>query len=295
MRAGAVAAVILAPSAFGAVGCSYVLGVDADRYVADSADAGDAAPGAADWSCLDQPRGNVDPAQNVAATVTVIDYVEPSTTLHDPDGGPGFFTIAGEWLPGVAVQVCSLRDARCTQTTTQPMLTDDAGAARFALPGDFDGYFDIQRSDLVSATLYPGRLVPGDTIADFTAYELRPADLPYLLGDPPPIPVLGADANVGVVFVEVFDCQDNQAPGVAMSYSNMGSHTTPFYFINGLPFLASAATATDSYGQAGAVNVPVGSTMITATRSSDQKTVGTVSVDIRAGGLVVALIRARAH
>jgi hypothetical protein len=307
MRAGAATLAILGAGILAAAGCSTVLGVDANRYLAtddapvvetpdaaaEAADPGQAMmQPAPDWSCLGALR-EIDPTQHVTVTVTVIDEIPYSASQRDVDGGSGLATVDGRWLPGVAVRPCSLRDTDCMEGQNT-VVTDDAGRAKFTLPGDFAGFFAVERLDLVPATLYPGRLIPGENSAAFTALTMFPAELDDLLGEMPTISVLGADAGLGVAIVTTYDCQDHQARDISVSYTGVGLQTVPYYFQDGLPVPVPQANATDDYGQAGAINLPAGSMMVTAKRISDQRTVGSASVGIRPGGLSVVLIRARA-
>ncbi len=305
MRVGAVALAVTGAGVLATAGCSTVLGIDPDRYLANdpvgSGDAPDAAAdGAAtpDWDCLDQPRGKVDPNQRLTVTLVVMDELKDSVSGGDVDGGSDLDTVDGDWLSGVSVRPCSLRDTECMEDgggggigyfDPNAVLTDDAGRAPFDLPGDFAGFFEMYRADLVPATLYPGRMIPGENAVSFPVYTLKLPELDELFSQTGAV----LDAGAGSAIITVYDCQDHEAAGVSLSYTNQGPNTVPFYFAVGLP--NTKTTQTDDYGQAGAVNLPTGNVMVTAKRSSDQKTVGNVSFNVRPGGLSLGLIRARAH
>jgi hypothetical protein len=298
-------------------GCSAVLGIDADRYLAaprETADAGtdgssdaapdgssDAAPTGLDdarndaalidpWACLSQPPEVLDPDLQVTVTVQVMNAVDYSVAAGSVYGGSDLDTISGSWLPGVSIRPCDLLDPDCT-TAPKAVVTNDAGMAVFELTGAFEGFFDLRRSDLVPATLYPGNLLAGQTTATVPAYGIRPGALEAIAQNADVS--LELDAGVGHAFVTIYDCQDHQAAGVVLAYENQGASAIPFYFDNGLP--NPAATETDGYGLGGAINVQVGTLTVTATLATSGARVGTRSFDVRPGALTFAWIRVRSH
>jgi hypothetical protein len=310
MRPGA-ARVLVGAGFLAGVGCSAVLGVDADRYVAlDKDAASDAAvvavrdAGAADsqdgsdassiqpWDCLNRPPEELDPDLHVDLKVQVMDAIQPSTSAGAIDGGSDLDTVTGTWLSGVAVRHCAMLDPDC-RNGSSIVLTSEAGVAEFDLTGDFSGFFDLRRSDLVPATLYPGHLLAGQAMANFPAFLIRPMEIQDLAGSSDTTVILDADAGVGHAVVTIYDCQDHQAPGVAVTYSLTGPEAVSFYFEDGLP--STVATETDGFGLAGIVNVPVGTMMAKATLASNGSPVGSATFDIRAGALTFAWIRVRTH
>jgi hypothetical protein len=270
--------------------CSTVLGIDANRTV------GSSAPDAATdpWGCLAAPDQDLDPEEHVTLTLIVMDGAEQSTSAGAIDGGSDLDTVSGTWLPGVSVRACSLRDLDCDDGDASTTATDGTGGATFHLMETFNGFFEMSRSDLVPATLYPGNLLTGQSVVSFPAYDVSPAELQGLamlvtsnsLG-------LDPTGAVGHALVTVYDCQDHQAPGVALTYSASGSQTAPFYFENGLP--SGTATKTDGYGLGGALNVPVGSVTVTGAHAADGRSVGMTTFQVRPGALTFAWIRARTH
>jgi hypothetical protein len=293
-------------------GCSTVMGIDADRYVAVDKDAAadasaedprDAAletttainqrDGGVDaaavgpWDCLNQPPEKLDPDLHVDVKVQVMDAIQPSTAAGAIDGGSDLDTVTGDWLPGVSVRVCTVLDPDC-QNASKPVLTNEAGIAEFDLTGDFSGFFDLRRSDLVPATLYPGHLLAGQMTASVPAYGIRPTAFQALAMSADTTVILGADAGV-----TIYDCQDHQASGVSLTYSPSDPGAVPFYFYGGLP--SAQATETDGYGLGGIVNVPTGTLMVKATLASNMTPVGSAAFDVRPGALTFAWIRARSH
>jgi hypothetical protein len=198
--------------------------------------------------------------------------------------------------------VCELRDPMCLGALTAST-TDDAGTVRFDLAGDFTGFFDLRRDDLVPTTLYPGSLLPGDTTCGLPSFGITPSDLSALARTITPEPiVLAADGGAGHALVTIYDCADHQAPGVSVAYSTTGPQTVPFYFKGGLP--TTAADQTDGYGLAGAINVPQGPLTVTASLTGDGgaptmtppgTALGTTTFDVRPGAITLAWIRVRSH
>jgi hypothetical protein len=305
--------------------CSTVLGIEADRTVGVPADASIDAPadatvdapadappdpqvdaavdaGAArdPWACIFEPHGPADPNAHVAVTLRVMDGVAASTAAGAVDGGSDLDTISGTWLPGVAVRACDLRDPLCLDSTTA-LTTDVQGAVTFDVTGDFAGFFDLRRSDLVPATLYPGRLVAGVTAVSYPAYSVTPQEIWELGKTITMHPVsLAPDGGLGHTVVTIYDCEDHQAPGVAVTYAVLGPKGMPFYFKGGLP--TTAVAQTDSYGLAGAINVPEGTLTVTAMLTGDGgaptsapagTTLGSTTFDVRPGAITFAWIRVR--
>ncbi len=316
MAPGAVRALFGAGLLAGA-GCSMVMGIDADRYVAVEKDAADdtstagprdaavetttvisprdgggdaAAVGA--WDCLNQLPEELDPDLQVDVKMQVMDAIQPSTAAGAVDGGSDLDTVTGAWLPGVSVRVCAVLDPDC-QNAPKAVLTSEAGIAEFDLTGDFAGFFDLRRSDLVPATLYPGHLLAGQKTASVPAYGIRPTAFQDLAMSAGTTVILGADAGVGHAVVTIYDCQDHQAQGVSLTYSPSDPRAVPFYFNGGLP--SADATETDGYGLAGIVNVQTGTLMVKATLAANMTPVGSATFDVRPGALTFAWIRARSH
>jgi hypothetical protein len=295
-------------------GCSTLLGVENDRYVAvkedassgdrgdaGSADSGEDAPihidatseaiPAGQWDCLNDV-GQSDLSAPIDVTVVVFNPEFSSISLSAVDGGSDLDTVSATWLPGVAVRPCTLIDTRCMDAQ-DAALTDEAGRAEFNLAADFSGFFELRRTDLVPGALYPGRFVAGESAVNFPAYGITPTLFETLAESTGTQVDLAADAGVGHAVVTIYDCQDHQAPGVSLTYDNLGHQSVPFYFSGGLPSISE--TATDSYGLGGAVNVPVGVLKVSATLPLNPAPIASITVDIRPGSISYALIRVRSH
>jgi hypothetical protein len=309
---GAVGRSLVAAAIVAVAGCSTVLGIESDRVVGDPADAstdapadaspyaGDAGAAADPWACVFEAHPPPDPDMHVAVTLRVMDGVAPSTAAGTIDGGSDLDTVSGTWLPGVAVRSCDLRDPLCLDSPTT-LISDDSGTVTFDLKGDFSGFFDLHRNDLLPATLYPGRLLAGVTAVSYPAYGITPSEVWALARTITNRPIaLGTDGGLGHAIVTIYDCQDHQAPGVEVAYGALGAQTVPFYFHGGLPSVAIGQT--DGYGLAGAVNVPDGTLTVTATLTGDGgapttappgTVLGSATFDVRPGAITFAWIRVR--
>jgi hypothetical protein len=287
---------LLGAGVLAAAGCSTVLGVDPDRYLASEDEGGEDQDGPAilteAWACTRAPMEVLDPALHVDLKLVVMDATRPATSVGSIDGGSDLDTVSGDWLSGVSVRPCALLDPGCLEAPA-PVLTDDAGRAEFHLTGDFAGFFDIRRSDLVPATLYPGHFLASQSMVSFPAYGITPAGAQGLAAATRTPLNLSGDSGMGTALVTIYDCQDHQAAGVSYSYDNLGPHGVPFYFTGGLP--DTSVTETDAYGLGGAANVPVGTMKVTARLVDTTTVLGSASFGVRAGSLTFAWVRVRSH
>jgi hypothetical protein len=285
--------------------CQLIAGIQ-DRTVDPIVDVPDSGAGVHDaapdtvapsgpWGCVSAPPEKLDPSLQVAARLQVFSAVQPSEASGMVDGGSDLNTVSATWLPGVSVVMCILRDPGCSHPTpTPPALTDDGGSATFQLTGDFSGFFSLTRPDLVPFSFYPGNLLAGATSTNLPTYGIDPGNFSVLAAAVTTSPLsFDQDGGLGHTFVNVYDCEDHQAPGVTLTYSNGGPETATFYMKDGLP--NTMATETDAYGIGGAVNMPVGNLTIKATLASNLMPLGSAVVLIRPGALTNAWIRIRTH
>jgi hypothetical protein len=302
---------LVAIAALAAGGCATVLGIDSDRQVAsgeagadaaagDAAGKTDAGPPSGPWDCLQRPDQILDPQLHVDVTVVMTDPLGLSVSANQIDGGSDLVTVSGTWLTGVAIQSCDLRDTECL-AGRQQTVTDDAGRATFHETGDFRGYFDMRRADLVPVTLYPGNLLAGATTEEFPAYTLNGISFAALARDSTPVaPCLDPAGDAGHALVTIYDCNDHQAAGVHVDYSALTDASVPFYLSAGLPSLT--AQATDSFGLAGAINLPIGTVTASASFAGDggdgsvmSPAFGRIRFDVHPGAISLAFIRVRSH
>jgi hypothetical protein len=288
-----------------AQGCSAILGVESDRHVVVQGDTGDFVPdvgapdagvdaavpvGVGPWDCLGHTVPN-DPSTQVDLSVLLFDPLQSSTAAGSVDGGSDLDTVNYTPLPGVALQLCAVRDPNCS-APSPTILSDDAGIALFRIQGDFVGFFELSRDDLLPASFYPGKLLANQATAVFPTYDFTPSGFRALAGTVTTSPLaLDRDGGLGHAFITIYDCQDHQAAGVSLTIDNSTPQTVLFYTENGLP--TSKAKQTDNFGLTGAVNVPVGSLTVHATLAATLVPIGTANIIIRPGAITFAWVRAR--
>lgn len=301
MRGVARAAAAAAIGSALAVGCTSILGIEPNRYLAADASAGphgDAASADAHpdpWGCLGAgPPGGTTP---VAITLIVMDGLQPEVSAGSVDGGSDLVTVSGTYLPGISVSACSVLDPSCMGSSTITQMTDGAGRATFHLDTSFGGFFAMKgmlgTDTAIPVSLYPGTFLPADDGTSIPAYELSLTGLMVLTSTVTTAPLaLGDDAGAGHLLVNVYDCQDHQATGVKIAYSNPGSGV-PFYFMGGIP--SPMANETDNFGLAGAIDVPLGTQTITATLAGKGTQVGSATVLVRPGQITWAWVRVRSQ
>jgi hypothetical protein len=263
-----------------------------DAGVSDALDAGDVAVPTGPWRCLGAPPEVLDPNAKIAVTLIVLDALQPIATAG-PTGGSDLALVAGVALAGVTVRACNPLDPLCNTPATTPALTDDAGVAQLTLPGDFIGFYSLSRADVVPTDFYLGQPMSGVAAESFPAPILTKTGV-QLLSQSLGVGVdLSPDASVGMVFFNAYDCDDRHASGVTFTLSNTDPQTVAWYINNGLP--TTTAKETDNLGAAGAVNVPVGQLVVTATLVDGNRALGSSNVLIHPGAATIAYVRVRTH
>jgi hypothetical protein len=243
------------------------------------------------WACLDQPAQVTDTSP-VAITFKAYDVINPITTAGSM-GGSDFTVLSFVPLPGIAIEGCNALDPSCASPVTSPVTSDDAGEATLTVPDNFNGYFTLTGAGYLPFDLFTGPLLADASTFAPPVSMITPVAAISLADAIGAAPDLDAGANVGAVFVAIYDCSDRYAAGVSFSISSTTAATVPFYIASGLP--SARATETDSSGTWGAVDVPVGSLKVTATLAATNQTLGTIDVFVHAGGSATAWIRARTH
>jgi hypothetical protein len=272
---------------------SLLLGACHSSEVTLTPDAGSGGFDAAGpWGCLDQPP-EVTTASPVTITFEMFDAIYPVTTAG-PTGGSDLTVISFDPLSGVSIEACDPGDLLCSTPVTPIVTTEDAGVATLTVPGNFTGFFKFTAAGYLPSYTYQGNFLADASTLAPPAAMLAPADAITLAGSLGAIVDLDAGSSVGLVFFEVYDCFDRHGAGVQFALStDAGPTTVPFYLADGLP--SGTATETDSVGAAGAVNVPVGPMTITATLAATNQTLGSITVNVRAGGTTSGWVRARTH
>lgn len=210
------------------------------------------------WGCLGRVEWPAPPTRLVVLSLPLLDLV------------------TGDALPGVTARACSKLDADCDHPLTTDSVSDGAGIVVLTVEAGFDGYIELRSAATQPALffLYP------PVVADLQAPALplfRVDDFQSVAqasGNPP-------IADYGHVFVGARDCQGSPAAGVSLSGFDLGPLVSLFYLVDGLP--VAAATATDSSGRAGFVNVAPSTVVVVGTLAASGQRVGEVSLRVRPG------------
>lgn len=230
-------------------------GTEAQRSVSSG---GASVGSGADWSCLDDP-----PATNSNTSGT--QSVSYSVPLRSLFGAP---------LANVTTRICLPADPTCST----PLSTVDGLAPGDVLvvqvPEGFNGFLEIKADAHIPYLVYMRRPVVRDMVDDS----------PFLLTPINGVTQLATLLNVEVVpelaliAISAVDCAWKGVAGVTFS-NDLGGRA--FYFIDGLPNVN--ASATDSQGYGGFINVPIRVTEIEGHIQADGRLVGARTVLPRVG------------
>ena len=263
--------------AFGLGGCSLL--VDSDRLQCKSdRDCTQRGPAFADAVCIDswctlEPRWScLGTAQDSAVTSGAF-----PVTLHLQD------IQTQQPLAGVQARLCRKSDVHCTEPAAEAVLSDALGVVRFAIDFEeptqkFAGFVQLLRDDLVPA-LYVFN-PPIEHAVDLAAVQLLSESGAEILARQ-----IGASVEPqrGSLLLSAFDCNGEPAAGVMVSTDDADEQAAPFYSAAGLP--VTDASATDTSGYAGLVNVSPGTIAVTGRLALNQRSLGTVSLPIQAGSI----------
>ena len=180
-------------------------------------------------------------------------------------------------LSSMKVRVCGASDIKCT-TPLGEGTTNAAGLAELQLPSSFSfsftGYLEVTGADIyptllkfswnlaTETTQIVGIVKEAQFKQAITAIELEPDD------------------TRGMLQLRMLGCSSLGVSGASFSSDRQDAQTKSWYIINGFPTLS--ATATDKVGSGGIIDLPEGSTTITATRASDSVPIGRAVVPVRA-------------
>ena len=300
-----IGAAIVAALGAGAA-CANILGIDSDRHLPTTSgnDAGGPST-TGPWDCLGNPSQNPNPSENIALSIQVNNASSTTINASQIDGGSSLVAVTRTALPDVQVKECpNLADPGCMDSTAETVTTDDAGMATFNLNGAFQGFFILSRADLVPYTYYPGNpllnvsseTIPIGVLTE-SAIQGVAAVLPTENTAPSIPPPDAGPATEGMIFFGVYDCNDVYAPGVQVSLSNPTNDTFEYYATTG-DFLSTMASYTTAVAAGGFINVPPGSSTVTAriyTGTLAGTVIGTATVPVKAGAVAQVNFRTRTH
>jgi hypothetical protein len=168
------------------------------------------------------------------------------------------------------IKACEQLDINCEDPTYGPLEVMAAQPRDFIVPNGFNGFFEMQNPDTLSALLFSGRSVTADTAG--WALTMPSRTLVTELG-------LATGASVqpdlGLIIALARQCDGTPLEGVTASSSKGG---LGYYLVNFLP--DTMLTQTGPQGVAGFANVPPGVTILTGVHESGKK-FGPVSVIAR--------------
>jgi hypothetical protein len=281
---GAGAALVVAGwlGAVSFVGCSQVLGIEEDRYLAEagtdpspdaSADASDAAearpPEPPGWQCIDDPEP---PVPNGTVQVKML--------INDSSGMQSSGSLVGTPIAGATLQACDTLDLACQMPTAQAT-SDDGGIALITVPGGFDGFYQLNANGYP-----PGLIARTPQLHDESSQQgiVSASTLSLAEG------LIGVmqDPNDTIAIATVDDCSSNPAVGVTIEVGAPTANEKVVYLQNKLP--TPSATSTDVTGSAVVFNVPPGTVTLTAYLPG-HRPIRTVDALARSGWVTYAQIR----
>jgi hypothetical protein len=255
-------------------GCSLVVSSDAEQCTID---ADCAARGAdfADTTCVEHVcQTKVDPKWGCLGKV-------------EPRKPGSMVTIKLQLLDLVStapaknltVKLCSKYDPPCASPLGTPKPEAD-GFYSVTVASDFQGYYDIQG---------PGYL-PSLAFLD-PVFDEANSDISLIPASAAKSLAAGAgvtlDPDAGLVAARTVDCQSQRTSGVSVSIFPSKKETGYYLIGSGI---SPSATATDSSGNSGFVNVEPGTPTLTATRGQGGAEIGKVTTLIRAGSVTYQIV-----
>jgi hypothetical protein len=264
----------LAAGILGTSGCSLVVATDAEQCVVDA----DCTARGADfanttcvanvcqtkvdpkWGCL----GHVEPRQpgsTVAIKLQLLDLV------------------SGDPAKNLTVKLCSKYDPPCASPLGAPK-AEGMGFYSVSVASDFQGYYDIQGPGYVPSLAF---LDPVFDVAN-SDISMIPVSAEKSLAEGANVPL---DPAAGLVAARTVDCQSKRSAGVSVSIFPSDKQTGYYLIGSGI---SPSATATDSSGNSGFVNVDPGTPTLTATRGPGGAEIGKVTTLIRAGAVTYQIV-----
>jgi hypothetical protein len=261
----------LLPILLSPAGCSVVLSPGEQQCQADKDCAARGFPDSAVcssgvcvtdvWECLGHVVEPVpDPTKKVSFTVALTFTDKTPVTM-------------------ATVDVCSKLDINCTGTDPsypKGLTPGPDGSVNLTVVQGFDGFVRVSGPKVMDSRVFVGRpiITPPNVKS---VLLLEPSEYSILAAS---VAMQAADPTRGSAILLSVDCSDNSGAGVSFSCPAADSATKAFYLINQLP--APTASATDVDGFGGFFNLPVGTTVVTATLKSNGAYIGESSFQVLA-------------
>jgi len=162
-------------------------------------------------------------------------------------------------------------------------VTNDAGIVTLSVPSGYNGFLLSLWDASLPAQVYIDP--PVFRSATFEPPEMitrsEVSTLAGLLGSTLDGSAVTLNPDQGILFLSVYDCGLNLAPGVVFSMSPAGTSAVFAYSSGGL--YSTHATMSDTNGGAVVGNVPVGTVTITATIAATHRVIGAITAFSVAG------------
>ncbi|MDB4977758.1 MAG: hypothetical protein JWN48_6099 [Myxococcaceae bacterium] len=226
-----------------------------------------ACSGNADLSCLGGFTWSTTPDPSVPLHLFVVDASDQTKVQAN-----------------VKVRVCAANDVKCDSPTAQGT-TDANGLVELALPttyvGAFTGYLEV-----IGAGLYPTLLKFSWNIGQETTYLVGIVNESLFK-----LSISGLqtpqDDTRGMLQLRMLGCAGIGTKGVSFSASLMDTKSSTWYIDGVIPKFD--ALSTNEVGSGGIINVPAGTTDVTATRASDGMLVAKTAAPVRASFMTVVV------
>ncbi len=206
------------------------------------------------WACVDSAEPDAELPRTLSVTVPLI-------------------TVFGQPMPDVPTRLCRRLDPACTQPEAE-IVSDAQGLLRLQLPGDFQGYLEIEAEGFYSQLYFlPSRLEPDTTLRNAS---MSPVGVIEGLGAG-----VGAapDPERGHIVVTAETCS-GPAEGVTLSAVRADSRAIVFYVVDGVP--SGDLTATTEMGSGGYLNFPPGIASLVLSDDATSERLATLALIVRA-------------
>jgi len=244
-----------------------------------------------------EPVEDVGPGDTPAETVELPDNLACVGTIQWPEPEVATYThtyglvelLNQTPVVGATAKVCGFDDPQCDAPLSSGT-TDAVGNVTLTFPAAAEGltgYVEFSGDDIVTTL---GFYRYTDNVAAYTA----PGSFTYFVLGKTTMVALAALSNVevdparGHVIFSAFDCDGAPAAGISAEILSADVGTTPAYMEGGMP--STELTATTADGQGGLLNVPPGTSMLTATYEATGTEIGSAEVIVRAGAVTSTIL-----
>jgi hypothetical protein len=174
--------------------------------------------------------------------------------FNDATNAQSSTSFEGSPIVGAKVHWCLRLDLNCAQPSAD-VITDNAGIARFNVPGGFDGYYELRGTGFSPFIFALPPQFVGETFQGGIVDGKTMTLAGQLVG-------IEQNATLSQAVVSAVDCNSIAAPGVVFDIKG-GPNARLVYLSNSLPSLA--ATQSDETGSAFVFNVSPGTFEVTST------------------------------